>query len=69
MGAPNLILQRKYKGEYHTLEVWNSGRIICDCIAGMYNTKRDICTDCSHTLDLISCIHKGDITDYFEVQE
>lgn len=64
---PEIILQKLYKGQYETLEVYKDGRIICDCLHGLFSKSRDINSECYHEKELRQAILKGNINNYIEV--
>jgi hypothetical protein len=60
------ILQKKYT-DWETLYIFKDGRIICDCLNGLWNKDRDVNSICRHEKDLRIAISKGDISEYWDV--
>lgn len=62
-----LIYQRKYGEEFHTLYISADGRIKCECLYNLWDKGRDNCSSCRHVYDLLEAIRKGDLEKYNDV--
>jgi len=62
-----LILQKIYGREFQTLYVYNNGRIVCECLAGLFNKEREVNSTCRHAKELREAIFIGDISKYNDV--
>jgi len=47
-------------GDWHTLEIYKNGNIVCNCFANMYDVDRDIKSKCKHVKkikELVEILH------------
>ncbi len=51
-----IILQRQYGNEFHTLYVYEDGRIICECLYNLFDKNKNTCSNCKHARDLLDAI-------------
>ena len=39
--------------EHHTIFVYKDGRVVCSCLANLWNRDRDYASHCSHSQKLV----------------